>query len=330
MTNFSLTPPLPVSAKQENQTKDNGTLNSCSIGYYTDIEWLVYILNCVACIFGLPGNGAVIWLLGFHMKRNPFTTYILNLAVADFGVLTLGILSAIRVFLVTNCRSLMLISVVRLLLFHLMFSISQFLLTLISMDRCVAVLFPIWYRCHRPEKLSTILCGSVWIFCFLIHGICCTLIVFKVFHGFTILFFVFLVNAVVSLPLITISALILFIRFCFKSQQHRRRKLLKAILLTLFFYLFLACPLNVMYIMFFHPLSPYDRNSPTNINLFYVGYLCASVNSFVNPLIYFLVGRKKKGLCAENLRLILQRVFKQEEEVYGEELQLSVQTQLPA
>ncbi|NWI98140.1 MRGRD protein, partial [Pitta sordida] len=35
-------------------------------------------------IFGLVGNGLVMWFLGFHMKQNPFTVYTLNLAVADF------------------------------------------------------------------------------------------------------------------------------------------------------------------------------------------------------------------------------------------------------
>ncbi|NWI61907.1 MAS protein, partial [Calyptomena viridis] len=35
---------------------------------------------------GLVGNGMVMWFLGFHMKRSPFTVYILNLAVADFSL----------------------------------------------------------------------------------------------------------------------------------------------------------------------------------------------------------------------------------------------------
>ncbi|XP_009989831.1 PREDICTED: mas-related G-protein coupled receptor member B2-like, partial [Tauraco erythrolophus] len=38
---------------------------------------------------GLVGNGIVMWFLGFHMKQNPFTIYILHLAEADFSLLLL-------------------------------------------------------------------------------------------------------------------------------------------------------------------------------------------------------------------------------------------------
>ncbi|NXB82922.1 MRGRD protein, partial [Donacobius atricapilla] len=41
---------------------------------------------------GLVGNGVVMWFLGFHTKQNPFTVYILNLAVADFSLLLLFLL----------------------------------------------------------------------------------------------------------------------------------------------------------------------------------------------------------------------------------------------
>ncbi|XP_009875152.1 PREDICTED: mas-related G-protein coupled receptor member D-like, partial [Apaloderma vittatum] len=36
------------------------------------------------------------------------------------------------------------------------------LLTAISVERCVSVLFPIWYRCRRPKHLSGIVSGLLW------------------------------------------------------------------------------------------------------------------------------------------------------------------------
>ncbi|NXG12799.1 MRGRD protein, partial [Sakesphorus luctuosus] len=47
---------------------------------------------------GLVGNGLVMWFLGFHMKQNPFTVYILNLAVADFSMVLLIFLTLLAVF----------------------------------------------------------------------------------------------------------------------------------------------------------------------------------------------------------------------------------------
>uniref|UniRef100_A0A670IGD4 G-protein coupled receptors family 1 profile domain-containing protein n=1 Tax=Podarcis muralis TaxID=64176 RepID=A0A670IGD4_PODMU len=50
-----------------------------STEYSTSFLNILYFLILVISIFGLMGNGTVIWFLGFCMKRNPFTTFILNL-----------------------------------------------------------------------------------------------------------------------------------------------------------------------------------------------------------------------------------------------------------
>ncbi|ETE71987.1 Mas-related G-protein coupled receptor member H, partial [Ophiophagus hannah] len=52
----------------------------------------------IFCCAGLPLNGRVIWLLGFQMKRNPFTMLILNLAITDLGVLIFMPILSIRYF----------------------------------------------------------------------------------------------------------------------------------------------------------------------------------------------------------------------------------------
>uniref|UniRef100_A0A8B9QP49 G-protein coupled receptors family 1 profile domain-containing protein n=1 Tax=Anas platyrhynchos TaxID=8839 RepID=A0A8B9QP49_ANAPL len=47
------------------------------------------------CLCGLVGNGAVLWLLGCRIRRNPITVYVLNLAVADFTFLLLMLTSSL-------------------------------------------------------------------------------------------------------------------------------------------------------------------------------------------------------------------------------------------
>ncbi|XP_066479331.1 mas-related G-protein coupled receptor member H-like [Tiliqua scincoides] len=290
----------------EAQPESNNTWNSSEDTTELLERNIVNSFICVVCICGVVGNGTVIWLLGFRMKRNPFTTYILNLAVADFGILI----------------SLNLMALV----FQFAYSTSQFLLTAISVDRCVSLLFPFWYRCHRPLHLSSTICAILWIFCLLLYGLNWILPVRE--ERALPLFYVFLVTAVVCLPLITISTLILFLRVCFKSQQRQRGKILLVILLTLFFFLILAFPLNAICLVTYHTVElTYHDLVIYRYLLQEYGSLCASLNSFVNPLIYFLVGRRKKGLCSENVKLILQRIFK-DEEAPGEELQYTVQSQV--
>ncbi|XP_042320415.1 proto-oncogene Mas-like, partial [Sceloporus undulatus] len=263
--------------------------------------------------FGLVGNGTVIWLLGFRMKRNPFTTFILNLAVADLGVLICivvqGIVYIIYFFLnrnmVLNMYSLlawMLLSN----LFFLMYFTGQFLLTAISIDRCVSVLFPIWHRCHRPTYLSTTVCAILWVTSCLLYLLpyifFLTPLLEKILIMLTVIPFL-------CLPLMIISSLILFIKVCFKSSKLQQGKTLRAIFFTLLFFLIFAFPLTISAFIFRILIHrSYDENG-----ILY-SFLAASLNSSVNPLIYFLVGRQKRGQRREKMKNILQRLFKEDKE----------------
>ncbi|XP_067323108.1 mas-related G-protein coupled receptor member H-like, partial [Anolis sagrei] len=244
-------------------------------GYYIEIPILII------CCTGLMGNGTVVWFLGFRMKRNPYTTYILNLAVADIGLLIAFVFRFI--FLLSRKSYLPLSAILHIFLF--MFSNSQILLTVISIERCVSLLFPIWHHCQRPPRLSTIVCAVIWSLSFLFNAINFTLdiIQFSVYHE-TLL----LLTALFCLPLVTVSSVILLIKFCFRSQQRQRGKILMIILLTLLFFFMLDFPFSALLLInsFFYTL-PYD--------FVLYSFLCICLNSNVNPLIYFLVGRKKEG-----------------------------------
>ncbi|XP_053101953.1 mas-related G-protein coupled receptor member H-like [Hemicordylus capensis] len=280
-----------------------------SRGIYTgyNIKLSLSITIGVVCIFGLVGNGTVIWLLGFRIKRNPFTTYILNLSVADFGLLiSLPWMSLVPMFFTYD------FIIIYNIFFTVFYSIGQLLLTAISVDRCVSVLFPIWYRCHRPPRLSTFVCAFIWVLSSVFNGIP-TILNLSGNMRFLSIYFQLLINASLCLPLITISTLILFIRVCFKSRQHRRARILMVVLLTLLFYLFFAFPLNAVFLITYH--SPLDIFR----YLWECMFLTTSLNSSVNPFIYFFIGKKKRSHSRESVKVILQRVFKEEEAPEAEE-----------
>ncbi|KAK9402983.1 Mrgprh: Mas-related G-protein coupled receptor member H [Crotalus adamanteus] len=239
----------------------------------------------IICFIGIPLNGIVIWLLGFQIKRNPFTVLILNLAIADFGLLLCIFFS----------------------LLHIMYLSGMFLLTAISIDRCVAVLFPIWHRCSRPKSLSSAICAFLWIFSSLLIGMLnITQHVFKYRHFSLDL----VVTVVLCVPLITISTVIVFTKMGFKSKQMKRRRLLLMILITLLCFLILTLPLDIfVFITHFFRLTYWLQHGEfdTCFNL------CSSLNCSVNPVIYFLVGRKKRLQSRENVKVIFQRIFKEEE-----------------
>nr|XP_056710627.1 mas-related G-protein coupled receptor member H-like [Euleptes europaea] len=195
------------------------------------------------CIFGLVGNGIVLWLFGFRIKRNPFTTYILNLTICDFGFLLFlflfNIFPMIYIFSVhldTVILDILLGYDTFLSLLLLMYSSGQFLLTAISLDRCVAVLFPDWYYCHRSPNVSTTVCSLIWVFLFLLCGMQLTLLFTGNNDDFHLmLFYQYFAISSICLLLMTISSLILFIKFHLKLQTCQYGKLLTVILLTLLF-----------------------------------------------------------------------------------------------
>ncbi|XP_060099059.1 LOW QUALITY PROTEIN: mas-related G-protein coupled receptor member H-like [Heteronotia binoei] len=273
-------------------SSDNGREESFEI----HIAKVIDIIALVISIFGAVGNGIVIWLLGFRIKRNPFMTYILNLAVADFG----GLLS----LLVQILSLIRFIFLPFFFLAILMNSASLFLMAAISIDRCVAVFFPLWHQCKRPPRLSTIVCALIWVLSVLLTAITITLAFFNTNEQPIENFYQFIVNVVLCLPVMTIATVSLFIKVCLKEQQRRRGRLLTIVLLTLLFFLLFTFPANVIFILaYFDYLPIYMASVPA---------LLDCLNSSVNPFIYFLVGRPWKSRRRESMRVILQKVFKEE------------------
>ncbi|KAM3840825.1 proto-oncogene Mas-like [Vipera latastei] len=270
------------------------------------LGWIALIgITLIICCFGFVGNGYIIWLLGFQMKRNCFTPFIFNLAIADFGFLASLIMAEI---FVTVSRNHVVQTFFFLFFEHFFFtySASQFLLMAISLDRCVAVLFLLWHCCHCPPYQPSLVCGLIWILSFLLS------VVHFIFYqtrssGSSPLFYQLIVNGFLSTPLMVVSTVTLWIHMRSKLQ-HNQRKLLTVILLALLCFLLFSLPMKVFYVL--------EYLDPPHYILMTIGIGCAALNSSINLLLYFSVGRKKMGKEQPRTTLMaaLQRVFKDEQD----------------
>ncbi|XP_072102313.1 C3a anaphylatoxin chemotactic receptor-like [Mobula birostris] len=141
-------------------TMDNGThLPASSI-----LSIFVYTLTF---LLGVPGNGAVIWVTGFKMKRSVNTVWFLNLAVADLTYcLTLPFQMANIALENTWPRDNVLCKLLPSAIVLNMYA-SVFLLTMISIDRCLAVTRPIWSQIHRSLPWVRVACLGAWSLAFL-------------------------------------------------------------------------------------------------------------------------------------------------------------------
>uniref|UniRef100_A0A8C3JTS6 G-protein coupled receptors family 1 profile domain-containing protein n=1 Tax=Calidris pygmaea TaxID=425635 RepID=A0A8C3JTS6_9CHAR len=259
----------------------------------------------VVCLCGLVGNMVVVRFLGFHMKKNHFTVYVLNLAIADISLLLviLGILT-VNILLTVECYNWYKYVVSRYILmvvFFFWYLASMYLLTAMSMERCLSVLFPVWYRSRRPKHLSGIVCVVVWalvaIFASLLLDSCsfyfnrrCSQIL-SILSPLNFLIFCFF-------PLL--SNLSLFIRLRCGSRRRHPGKLYVALLLSVICMFIFGLPLIILILIFhFHTYVP----------ILFIGYLLASLNSSINPVIYFLVGSFWKRRFQGSVRTALRRVF---------------------
>ncbi|XP_040844388.1 mas-related G-protein coupled receptor member X2-like [Ochotona curzoniae] len=119
------------------------------------LHWLILGIALV----GLPGNGTVLWFLGFRMHKNAFYTYILHLALADFLFLCCQVIDSLLIltrfrhpFSFNNpYHNFLIIAKV------FLYIVSLSILSTISAERCISVLWPIWYRCHRHKRLLALL-----------------------------------------------------------------------------------------------------------------------------------------------------------------------------
>uniref|UniRef100_A0A670Z021 G-protein coupled receptors family 1 profile domain-containing protein n=1 Tax=Pseudonaja textilis TaxID=8673 RepID=A0A670Z021_PSETE len=267
-------------------------------------EIIFNVIIFIFCFLGLLGNGKVIWILGFHMKRNSFSIYVLNLAVADCGVIIMTVLTQIsEIQNPFNFRAYFILN----LLSFVLYNTSQLLLISISVDRCVSVLFPIWHQCHRPPKLSLIVCAVTWVLP-LVYFVLELAVLFQDHF----LLFQLIFNGLISYPLMVISSLILLVKIFFKQHQQKRKRVLTVTLLAL---MLKNSDLTSVLGALTHPWFQHI------FILALVSDICIAVNSSINPILYFLAGRNKDDQSRVSIKLALHRVFRNEEDTKENEMQ---------
>ncbi|CAK6449273.1 unnamed protein product [Pipistrellus nathusii] len=300
---------MTVIAWETNLTPTNGSDHQVSENIILDV------LTVIVALVGLAGNAVVIWLLGFRMRRNAISVYILNLAGADFLFLCCEFgTTLVLLFDVDFFHRVMEKFLLPVALFAYISGLS--FLSAISMERCMSVLWPIWYRCHRPRKLSTIMCALFWALSLLL----------SMLEGYYCGFLVENEHAVLCpvLDFITMAWLILlFVLLCGSSLALMTRllcshrvlptRLYVTILLTVLIFLLCGLPFGIDWFLFYwlkkyFPAFAYPEE-------FVLPLSC--INSCANPIIYFFVGsfRQQWWKQRHTLRLVLQRALQDTPEV---------------
>ncbi|XP_052616200.1 LOW QUALITY PROTEIN: mas-related G-protein coupled receptor member B4-like [Peromyscus californicus insignis] len=311
---------------------DNTTMNESfyiimSSSYYTEsllcvtMKKILSILTVIIAVFGLAGNAIVLWLLGFHMHRNAFSVYVLNLAGADFLFLCFQTVYSLERILISFHNSYLDIhfSLFNVLIFT--YLAGMCMIAAISADRCLSILWPIWYHCQRPRYMSSVLCALLWAFSLLLSlllGDGCGLLFSYYDHSLCRTYNFITATFVIVLSMVLCgSSLALLVRIFCGSQRIPVTRLYMTIALTVLVFLLFGLPFGIYWFLLDWIVELY-RVFPCNVYAIITFLSC--VNSCANPIIYFLVGSiRHRRFQRQTLKILLQRAMQDTPEEEGGE-----------
>ncbi|XP_037012027.2 chemerin-like receptor 1 isoform X1 [Artibeus jamaicensis] len=286
------------------------------------ITIFLVVIYSIVCFLGILGNGLVIFIATFKMKKTVNTVWFLNLAIADFLFnvflpihITYAAMDYHWVFGTAMCK------ISNFLLIHNMYA-SVFLLTVISFDRCISVLLPVWSQNHRSLRLAYAACVVIWVLAFFLSS---PSLVFRDtanVHGKISCFNNFSLSAASSSPwpayprldsvgslrymVVTITRFlcgflipVLVITACYFTIvcKLRRNRLAKSkkpfkIIVTIIITFFLCwCPYHTLYLLeLYHTAVPgavFSLGVP-------LATAIAIANSCMNPILYVFMGQDFK------------------------------------
>lgn len=148
----------------ESNTTTNGMLHFSAS--QTPLTHVLAAVNILISVLGLGGNALVIWICGCKMKRTVNTTWYISLAISDFMFCAFLPLDVFYTLTSHWPFGQVLCKFTSSALFLNMYS-SVFLLVLISTDRCIMILFPVWSHNHRSVRKAS----GVVVFMWLLSGL---------------------------------------------------------------------------------------------------------------------------------------------------------------
>ncbi|XP_034466575.1 chemokine-like receptor 1 [Hippoglossus hippoglossus] len=302
------------------------------------------IIFCLVFVVGVFGNGVVIWVTGFKMKKTVNTVWFLNLAVADFlftAFLPLGVtylaLDNHWPFGNFMCR-------LNALVLSLNMFASVYILVVISVDRCVSVVWPVWAQNHRSVRKASCVSLGVWILALILSApsfifrdttpdngtiIYCynnfalsddnetpSVNQLRQFRNQTMTITRFLLGFVVPFTVIVSCYSVIIHRLrrnrTLASQSSRPFKIIAAIITT-FFLCWAPFYCITVIEMFYHTAI---HSSETLDHVISIGVPIATslafLNSCLNPLLYVFMGQDFKEKVRKSILNVLETAFQEE------------------
>ncbi|KAJ6663640.1 hypothetical protein lerEdw1_009719 [Lerista edwardsae] len=128
---------------------------------------IAIVTNIIILLLGVSGNSLVVWTVARRKKRNTFTsTCYLNLAIADLLFSAGRIPALVQEIMHKRWPFGLVLCKLHTFARYLTVFSSVFILTLISVYRCLLVARPVWARNHRGPRFQLFMCIGAWVLAF--------------------------------------------------------------------------------------------------------------------------------------------------------------------
>uniref|UniRef100_I3N8U9 Mas-related G-protein coupled receptor member X2-like n=2 Tax=Ictidomys tridecemlineatus TaxID=43179 RepID=I3N8U9_ICTTR len=271
---------------------------------------ILAFLSLIIAPIGVAGNAVVLWILGFCVRKKAFSIYILNLAAADFLFLCFQIIDSLwKIINVFYSNS---IPVPTFFMFVSTFAYLAGLsmLSAMSSERCMSVLWPIWYHCRRWKHTPAVMCALLWALSLSLsipEGKFCSFLGTE-YNNEWCKTLDFITSAWLMVLFVTLSgsSLILIVRILCGSQKMTLTRLCVTIGLTVLVFLSFGLPFGIYWFLLVWIL----RYDAIPCESYWVTVVLSCVNSCANPIIYFFVGSfRQRRWKRRTLKLVLQRAM---------------------
>ncbi|XP_073457185.1 chemerin-like receptor 1 [Aquarana catesbeiana] len=293
-----------------------------------EISITVYVM---AFLLGTTGNGLVIFFTTFRMKKTVSVVWFLNLAIADFIFTFLLIFRIVHLAMDYHWPFGRFMCNLDVGIFYINLFSSLFLITIISIDRLIAIKFPVWCQNHRTPRLASIVTLVVWVLAFILslpyamfmdttkveNVVYCLSnysndkdVAMSRNSGVTITRFI--VGFVLPLTVIVLcyTVILSHIRKNYMTKSSKPLKMIAAIII-----LFFVCwfPYHVFSLL---RLSIKYRGKGRFGNVVRTGMhyckILAIMHSCVNPILYVFMGRDFKEKFRSSIQSVFEKAFSEE------------------
>ena len=310
-------------------SSSNGTTNlKPTQTSLTPIQTFCMVLYCVIFVLGVTGNGLVIYVTGFKMKTTVNSIWFLNLALADFLFTLFLIFNIISLSLNYEwpfgdflCKFTSLVQVITMF-------VSIFLLTAISLDRCLTIWVVVWSHNKRTPNKARLICVLVWLL-----SLGCS-IPFVITRGAinnkcrktsdalttkSLAIFRFVIGFLIPFLVITCCYVAIGVR---ANRTQRRKKMRPFLIILAVILAFFICWLPIQIIdlittdQYIYSINKQLFNSDV-FNMakkgIPVAVSLAFLNSCINPFLYIFMCEEFQKKLKRSVLLVLEHAFAEEQ-----------------